>query len=351
MRNPRVILAVVAVAVVIVAGTVVVKLFDSGPAATPGSGWAGPTQSARAYRNDVERLTQQYQLVERTRPERTEVRRRSDQAVVATLTAGARTVVVAGPPRQFTEPSTTPAVIDSTSWVRVAPRAWQAEHDLDEKFASWLLDQIEAKNPPVDVLAAAMQYLPDAPDGVNDDGVRYIGDAGFGYVHSADERDGADFYDYLEIPWKFSDSGRAKPSKRWDRDLDCSGYLRLIYGYRFGIPLFNAPVNTTVNGLPRTASSMASYARSVLIAAGRNPSRAPTNLSAMQPGDLVFFALHDDPGLITHSGIYLGKDQDGGMRFVSSRGTVDGPTFGDVRGDGVVDSGYFGERLRRVIRL
>ncbi|MFC3505302.1 C40 family peptidase [Micromonospora krabiensis] len=351
MRNLRIVLAVVAVAVVAIAGLAVVRLVGGDSVNTAGADQAGPTQSVRPPRNQVERLNQRYELVEQPGPERTEVRRRSDQAVVATLTVGARTVVVEGPRREFTEPSTTPAVIESTSWVRIAPRPWQAQLGLDESFARWLLDQIEAKKPPIDVLGAALQYLADVPDGVNDEGVRYIGDAGFGYVHSADERDGADFYDYLEVPWKFSDTGRVKPSKRWDRDLDCSGYVRLVYGYRFGVPLLNGPVTTTVNGLPRTASNMAAYARSVLVAAGRTPSRPPANLSALQPGDLVFFALHDDPNLITHSGIYLGKDRDGGMRFVSSRGTADGPTFGDVKGDGVVDSGYFGERLRRVIRL
>jgi hypothetical protein len=317
----------------------------AGPAGT------GPTRATSEPRNDLERLTQRYELVDRSQPERIEVRRRDGGDVVATLTVGARTVVVAGPQRRFTEPSATPAVVESTSWVRVAPRPWPPRSHLDKDLAGWLLDQIEDETPPVDVLAAAMQYLTDAPDGRNEDGVRYIGDAGFGYVHSADERDGADFYDYLEIPWKFPDSGRARPSKRWDRELDCSGYVRLVYGYRFGIPMLNAPVNTTVDGLPRTAASMASYARSVLIAAGRTPSQAPTKLSALQPGDLVFFALHNDPNLVTHSGIYIGNDQDGGMRFVSSRGTVDGPSFGDVRGDGVIDSGYFGQRLRRVIRL
>ncbi len=349
MRRPQIVLAAVVAAAVAVAGFVVVWLVnDDSPA---GSNWTGPAGATTVPRNDAERLTQRYELIDVTRPDRTEVRRRSDRTVVATLTVGARTVVFAGPQRRFTEPSTTSAVIDSTSWVRLAPRPWQPERHIDDEVAGWLLDQIEDPDPPIDVLAAAMQYLPDAPDGYDDHGVRHIGDAGFGYVHTADERDGADFYDYLEIPWKFPDTGRVKPSKRWDRDLDCSGYLRLIYGYRFGLPLLNEPVNTTVDALPRTASSMAAYARSVLVAAGPTPGQRPTRLSAVQPGDLVFFALHDDPTLITHSGIYLGKDQDGGMRFVSSRGTVDGPSFGDVRGDGVIDSGYFGQRLRRVIRL
>jgi cell wall-associated NlpC family hydrolase len=292
----------------------------------------------------------EYSAVELDGPARTQIRRRADQAVVATMTVGARTAVLAGPTRKFQEPSTTSAVIDSTSWVRVLPQAWQQGDETKSWFTKWLRDQLGATSKP-DVLAAAMQYLPGEPDRRDGKGIRYAGDAGFGYVHSRDERDGADFYDYLEIPWNFSDAGVKRPAKRWRGELDCSGYVRLVYGYRFGLPLLYESATTTVDGLPRTAASMAAHARSVVIAAGSNPSRPPADVSAVQPGDLVFFALHDDPALITHSGIYVGADTDGRMRFVSSRGTVDGPTFGDVRGDGVIDSGYFHDRLRRVIRL
>jgi cell wall-associated NlpC family hydrolase len=295
-------------------------------------------------------LAEDYSVVELDHPARTQIRRRADQTVVATLTVGARTAVLTGPERRFEEPSTTAAVIDSTSWVRLLPRPWRQGDDTEDWFVRWLHDQVGATGPP-DVLAASMQYLEGEPDRRDKRGVRYAGDAGFGYVHSRDERDGADFYDYLEIPWDFPDAGIKRPAKRWRGELDCSGFIRLVYGYRFGVRLLNQTATTTVDGLPRTAASMAVYARSVVVAAGRNPSRPPTDLSAVQPGDLVFFALHDDPALITHSGIYLGADTDGRMRFISSRGTVDGPTFGDVRGDGVIDSGYFGDRLRRVIRL
>ncbi len=291
-----------------------------------------------------------YTVVELDRPPRTEIRRTTDQSMVATLTVGARTAVLAGPMRRFAEPSTTPAVVKSTSWVRLLPRPWQRGDETEEWFRRWLKDQLDAADKP-DVLATAMQYLPDQPDRRDEKGVRYAGDAGFGYVHTQDERDGADFYDYLEIPWDFPDGGTKRPSERWRGELDCSGYIRLIYGYRFGVPLLDRSATTTVDGLPRTAASMAAHARSVVVAAGRNPSQPPTNLAAVQPGDLVFFALHDNPALITHSGIYIGPDTGGRMRFVSSRGAVDGPTFGDVRGDGVIDSGYFGDRLRRVVRL
>jgi hypothetical protein len=347
--SPRLV-AVTAVAAGAVALVAVVNAVWSTPDEPPPASHAAGSSHRPAGDTATERLAAEYELVDVVRPARTQVRRRADQAMVATLTAGARTAVFAGPRRRFTEPSTTTAVVESTTWVRVAPQAWEYGH-IPEALARWLLAELYRDDPPVDVLGAAMQYLPGVPELRDNRGVRYAGDAGFGYVHSRDERDGADFYDYLEIPWDFPDAGKVQPSARWDRDLDCSGYLRLIYGYRFGIPLLNQTATTTVDGLPRTAASMAAYARSVVIAAGRSPSLPPTDLSAIQPGDLVLFALHDDPALITHSGMYIGDDTDGGMRFVSSRGTVDGPTFGDVRGDGVIDSGYFAKRLRRVIRL
>lgn len=348
----RGLVAVAGVAAAAVVGFAALNAIESTTPDDPDPTWHATSPGDRsAGDTTAERLTEEYELVDLAGPDRTQVRRRADLAVVATLTAGARTAVFAGPRRLFAEPSTTAAVVESMTWVRIAPQAWQPGPQIPEALTRWLLAELDRDDSPVDVLAAAMQYLPGVPDLRDERGVRYAGDAGFGYVHSRDERDGADFYDYLEITWDFPDAGTVKPSTRWDRDLDCSGYLRLIYGYRFGIPLLHRAATTTVDGLPRTAASMAAYARSVVIAAGRSPSRPPTDLSAMQPGDLVFFALRDDPALITHSGVYIGDDADGGMRFVSSRGTVDGPTFGDVGSDGVLDSGYFGKRLRRVIRL
>jgi cell wall-associated NlpC family hydrolase len=276
---------------------------------------------------------------------------RGTSTPVAWLTGGARTVLFAnGPQRTWVEPGATRARIVTNDRVGVAPRPWQTGLERTPAFARWFLAAVDPTTE--DVLGAAVQYLAGEPDR-HQDGVRIAGDAGFGYIHTDDERDGADFYDYLGIEWTFpdTDNGPVEPARRWRGKLDCSGFLRLVYGYRFGVQMYLQPVESTVDGLPRTAAQMATYTRSVVVAAGRTPSRAPTDLTRIQPGDLVFFALHDDPALITHSGIYIGRDTRGGMRFISSRGTVDGPSFGDVRGDGVIDSGYFGARLRKAIRL
>lgn len=267
---------------------------------------------------------------------------------VAELTSGARTVLVAGPARTFTEPQATAARIETTWWVRVAPAAYHPEQLRTAGFAAWLLAQIG--NTGDDVLAAATQYITGAPERTDANGVRYAGDAGFGYLNEESIRDGADFYDFLGVPWTWQDGQVSRPSTRWNRQLDCSGYVRLIYGYRMGIEMFRG--NGYVTGLPRTAYAISDHAPSVVVASPTDSDEAPTDLSRVRPGDLVFFALHAaDPGLITHCGIVLGPDTAGGLRFVSARQRINGPTFGDVGGDGVIDSGYFGKRLRRAIRL
>jgi hypothetical protein len=89
-----------------------------------------------------------------------------------------------------------------------------------------------------------------------------------------------------------------------------------------------------------------------VVAEGKSRTVAPTSLNAIQPGDLVFFAMRDDPSLVSHSGIYLGKDPDGGPRFVSSRGVSAGPSFGDFgAAKATLDDPIFAADLRRVIRL
>ena len=62
---------------------------------------------------------------------------------------------------------------------------------------------------------------------------------------------GSDFYDYLGIPWTFPDTVTRRPEKDRARSVDSSGYVRLVYGYRSGIPL-NSRDNAEGSGLQRT---------------------------------------------------------------------------------------------------
>lgn len=296
--------------------------------------------------NPVTVLQGRYRLSNKTNPTRTVVTD-SSKKTVAVLTVGARTVLLKGPERTFTEPATTSAKIITTDWVRIAPKPYLGF--LDKTLADWLLKIIGSTAE--DVLAISQQYTAGTPIRRDDKNIAYAGPAGFGFLNNDQEKDGSDFFEYLGVPYDFPD-GRAEIGERWrgDRRLDCSGFLRMVYGYRSGMPVLRGNKAGTADGLPRSTYAMAN--KGILIEANEDISSPPESLARIQTGDAVFFALRSgDYESISHSGIYLGEDTDGRMRFVSSRETADGPTWGDTGGRSVLDSGVFGNGLRRVVRF
>jgi hypothetical protein len=276
----------------------------------------------------------------------THIFRRPDHSLAAILTDGARTMTFIGDKRTFTERDTTRAKVTTDHWVRVAPQVWHPAALGETWFREYFRTTVDSTK--ADILATAMQYQDGAPMLRDDDGVPYAGDASFGLLREGDDVDGADFYDYLGIGWRFPDGTRKQSDPKWYRKLDCSGFLRLIYGYRSGIAISDQ--NDGTDGLPRTAQAMATNSQAVTIAAGDTDAQAPKTLEHLEPGDLVFFALRSDTHM-SHSGIYIGDDQDGHLRFISSRTQINGPTFGDYRAKSILDTGVFRHRLRRVIRL
>jgi hypothetical protein len=271
-------------------------------------------------------------------------------ATAAVLTQGARVVNLPGTPRTFTESANTAAKVSSDVYAYVMPKPWYPDAQDEPWFTSWFRSNTSiTQRRPLDVLTIAMQYLDGAPVLRDARNVAYAGDAGFGLLRTEDEVDGADFYDFMGIPWTWPDGSKSQPSPQWLRRLDCSGYIRMVYGYRGGLPLARGAEST--EGLPRTARGMARYRDAVRIAEGDADDKAPESLNGIMPGDLLFFALHDDETTITHSGIYIGDDQNGDQRFVSSRTSQNGPTFGDFNTKSIFNTGYFRRRLRRVIRL
>lgn len=347
--NRRIALVAAAATVVVAAAgaTVILTGDDPSDPRPPGVGpGAGPSAADRLV---VKQLHEQYEFTEITSPDRTVVRDHQGE-LVAYLTHGARTVLMAGPRRVFAEPQATDATVTTTSWVRVSPQPYRPSDLENPTYAVWLAKALHDRTD--DILGAAMQYVTGAPEKVAADGIRYAGDSGFGYINNEEQRDGADFYDFLGIPWTWPDGRRSQPSDKWEREMDCSGYIRMVFGYRGGMTMYRTNDPESASGLPRSAYAMADRANSVTIASPRRPEDAPKDLDRVQPGDVVFFALHDEtPALITHSGIVIGKDNEGRTRFASARSTVNGPTIGDVAGDGVIEDGYFGDRLRRVIRF
>lgn len=281
-------------------------------------------------------------------PARTIVRDADTGALLAQLTDGSRTALLTGPVRTFAEPKFTDATVTTNKWVRLLPEPWNPRDRHASWFRSWL-DRVSQSDKP-DVLAVAFQYVYGADKRTNDNGVPYRGDAGFGpwsRKHPGYRQEGSDFYDYLGIPWTFPNGNRETPDPEQYRDLDCSGFIRLVYGYRMGIPLRNT--NTPGRGLPRRAFAIAKYGPGTVIIENRH--RPATDYERLQPGDLVFFN-NDADGLIDHSGIYLGVDSGGHYRFISSRATANGPTMGDLGGLALLDGGgYYSRAFRTARRL
>jgi cell wall-associated NlpC family hydrolase len=269
---------------------------------------------------------------------------------VAVFTDGARTVRLSGPSRTFKEPKYTSATVTTDAWVRLAPQVWKAGEENAAWFRPWLEAAFVDTSP--DALAIATEYLVGAPEQKDNKGVRYAGDADFGPFSETDpdgRAENSDFFDYLGIRYQFPDGGRSAPQPDRFGDLDCSGYLRMVYGYRLGYPVRSA--NTAGVGLPRRAFAMAQFGPGAAIIEYKNsPVREHARLQA---GDLLFFNLDPSDGpQADHSGIYLGIDDGGHHRFVSSRSKANGPTLGDFGGASILDgSGRLAQTFRSARRL
>lgn len=260
---------------------------------------------------------------------------------VATFTVGARTVTVRGPVRVFAEPSTTTATVSSTTWVRLLTQPFTGTVD-----TAWLESELADTSP--DVLAKAQQYATGAPTLLAPDGTRLAGDADYGPLLSDGTRaEGSDFNDYLGVSWSYG-STVDSPEKEQFGSLDCSGFIRMVTGYRAGLAMTLSPDGVR---LPRRAVQMLSSAPGVVTVP--NTGTRPTSTSGLSPGDLVFFdASADDGTLVDHVGMYLGTDSAGAPRFISSRKKVNGPTLGDVGGRSVLSgTGLYATTWRAARRL
>ncbi|MGW3124449.1 NlpC/P60 family protein [Streptomyces sp. NPDC001107] len=288
-------------------------------------------------------------------PARTVARDRRG-TVVATFTDGARTAVLTGPSRTFAEPRTTDAEVVTKSWVRLLPKAWAPGAERSGWFGTWLRSRLGSRDP--DILATAFDYIAGAPARTTAAGVRYGGAARYtpgtagdpGRTGQDKRRTGSDFYDYLGIPWTFPDAVTRRPEKDRARSVDSSGYVRLVYGYRSGLPL-NSRDGTAGSGLQRTPDAIARGRLGVPVIPLTG--HRPVVIQQLQPGDLVFFRTRDVPGgRIGHIGIYLGLDTADHPRFISSRKNAGGPTMGDKGGTSRLDGdGYYAQGLRAARRL
>ena len=282
-------------------------------------------------------------------PDRTEILDR-DGTRVATMTDGARTAHLYGKRRTFAEPRFTNAKVTTDVYTRLAPRPWAEGAETAPWFTQWLAQARASKSP--DVLAVAMGYTYGARPEKNKDGQQIAGDAAFGPLSTIDpdgRAENSDFYDYLGVAWDFPDGKKEKPTESHFRSLDCSGFVRMVYGYRLGYPLRGT--NTAGEGLPRRAIAIAGVGPGVLLMP--NTGERATSLNRLMPGDMLFFNAGPVGGKhIEHMGMYLGVDDRGHHRFISSRSQANGPTMGDLAGESILDgTGYWAVKWRTARRV
>lgn len=246
---------------------------------------------------------------------------------LATFTDGARTVSVRGSQRTFSEPGAVQTVTHNI-WVRLLESPFSGVVD-----EAWLQGKVADTS--LDALGIAMQYISGAPTLTDASNRTYASDADYGPLGPDGTRqEGSDFNDYLGINYDYNGVTDSYETAQLGA-MDCSGYMRMIWGYRLGIKLTN---QTDASGIALPRRAVQIYASGPGVATIPQGSDARANLSKLQPGDLVFSdASTDDGTAIDHVGLYLGKDSAGNYRFISSRKTVNGPTMGDVGGKSVLN--------------
>lgn len=263
---------------------------------------------------------------------------------LATFTVGAQTVTLDGPVRTFSEPAYTSYTVTHSTWVRVLPKPFGGQVD-----QLWLAAALADNSP--DVLEVSMGYINGASHKLNDAGLKLAGDADYGPLQADGTRkEGSDFNDYLGISWSYG-SKIDKPELNEVNALDCSGFIRMVWGYRNNLPLTLSPNGKAI---PRRSFEILDAAPGIVVIP--NTGQQVRDFASLNVGDVVFFdASTDDGTRIDHVGMYIGIDSGGYHRFVSSRKTANGPTLGDYGGKSILEAinskGLYANALRAVRRF
>jgi hypothetical protein len=239
---------------------------------------------------------------------------------------------------------TSPPLVQHDHWVRALPQAFTGAVDVE-----WLYSALNDSTS--DALGIAMEYLRHAPSIIRF-GTQISGDANYGPLNSSGGRnEGADFNDYLGIPWTYTSADLPEAAELLS--LDCSGYVRMVYGYRLGLPLRLNLLDGS--SIPRVSGNITNYGMGTLLVA--NTGAQVTDFSNILPGDIVAFDADtsnpdENEGQIDHVGIYLGLDTDGKHRFVSSRKSPNGPSMSDLGGTSVLNgTGLYSTSFRAIRRF
>ncbi|MDI1478397.1 hypothetical protein [Polyangium sp. y55x31] len=284
--------------------------------------------------------------------------------VVAWFTKGAYTVRMTGPSRTFAAGVAGAPSVTTTMWIRTLPTPFDPATMGTTARSAWLNAAriVNCSTGTSDILAVAYDYIEGASK-----------DAGYA--------NGADFQDYLGISWDPPDGNIVAADTTQIGKLDCSGFLRLIFGHHanfvYGGVEAKIPMSWYVAGtLTRASKDQYQSGPGKIIvpfrtqptgAAAFNGAPSATELSAIQVGDIVFFDSSCDYSVaspscgtdwttISHTGIYVGRDSSNNARFLSSRSTADGPTVANTGGWSVFNdaagiSGTYPKRFRAARRF
>jgi NlpC/P60 family len=281
----------------------------------------------------------------------------SNGSPVALFSMGSRTAVFYGKNRVLSEKNFSVEVKTNT-WVRILPMAYNGSIPEEWFNAAMRMNQELAP----DVLGIGLQYVEGQPEIKNNQGQVIAADASYGpFDDTGTNRvGGSDVMDFLgtQIVGVLS-NGRSKPKNENLRSLDCSGFIRIVFGYRHSVKVGEEEIIVPLaksnpaeaDALPRTAAEILQANIGINIAPDKvNQIKVFDDLRV---GDLVFFRAEiESERDIDHVGIYLGIDSSGEHRFLSSRKTANGPTMGDVGGASVLNgNGVYAKSFHAVKRL
>ncbi|MEV6124368.1 NlpC/P60 family protein [Streptomyces sp. NPDC052077] len=241
-----------------------------------------------------------------------------------------------------------PPVIAQPTRVRLLDKPFTGEWT--PALAAQILSWAVATTP--DILDRAAAYITGAPP-VYDPalgGAQVAGQALYGPTAPDGTRlEGGDFHRYMGLPWTFPNGESQGTAPMWARTLDCSGFLRMLFGWWGGVGMVR---HRDFDGLvlPRQAKDLAVSGPGAIIAQATG---SPPPLTDLLPGDVLYFNADPADPEIGHCGIYFGGDQHGRPRFISSRKSANGPTFGDLGAASVLTGPglLYPDSLRMISRL
>lgn len=256
-----------------------------------------------------------------------------------------------------------PPVVTHDTRVRLLPQPFSAWNDDVE---AWLRRAVVDSTP--DLLACAMSYVTGAAPVLDPQygaGRQVLGQASYGPNETNGARvEGADWNDYIRTTGHYPHlTVPVDDINELDQQfcLDCSGFVRMIFGYWGGTPMsLTDPADLNGINLPRRSVQIGPSGPGVLIAVGTTE---PPPLTSIQIGDVLSFnadAADDVAGeeggdveqADDHVGIYLGRDAAGNHVYVSSRKTANGPTFAALGGPSYLDgTGMWAYSLRHIRRI